>query len=224
MTGITDMHSYATDEDRTAMTVYLAIAAIALGQGIAYLASLGGSGLPRWVASPSTMTLFGVVFWVFNKYAWGWTFRSLRLSKIPDLRGTWAGLVHSSHDDKDNHVVVSINQTWLKISIRLESERSSSASVMAALNTVEAAAEQGLNYEYLNEPVATAVPTMHIHRGTTHLRLSPDRKRLEGSYYTGRDRMNLGTITLQWVAAAPVAREEALKNLPGIQSHSSATP
>ena len=176
------MHAYATDEDRTKMTVYLALCAVMLGQGSSYLIALFGSGLPGWLAAPSTMTLFGLLFWAFNKYAWRWKIRSFRLSAIPDLGGTWAGVVHSSHDDKDTPVAVYISQTWLKIRVRLESERSSSTSAMAALNTDEAASEQGLKYEYLNEPVATAVPTMHIHRGTVHLRLSPDGKILEGNY------------------------------------------
>jgi hypothetical protein len=54
---------------------------------------------------------------------------------------------------------------------------------------------------------------MHIHRGTAHLRVGPDGKTLEGNYYAGRDRMNLGTIRLRWVCAEAVSRAEAVKRL-----------
>ena len=53
-------------------------------------------------------------------------------------------------------------------------------------------------YDYLNEPNQDAVDTMHIHRGTGRLLLIDDR--LEGDYYTGRDRRNTGTIRLQRTA------------------------
>jgi hypothetical protein len=207
------MHAYATDEDRTRAILYLAVASAALGSAAGYLLSLFGNSLPHWLTAPSTMTVFGMLFWIFNRYAWAWHVRSARPSKIPDLRGTWAGVVHSSHDNRDTPVTVYIRQTWLRISVRLESERSASASVMAALNTDEAPAEQGLNYEYLNEPVATALPTMHIHRGTAHLRVSPDGTTLEGNYYSGRDRTNVGTIRLRKVCTEPLPRAEALKRL-----------
>ena len=206
------MHAYATDEDRTKVTVYLALGSVGLGQGISYLLSSLGTALPRWVDAPSTMTLFAGLFWLFNSHAWRWEVRKLRLSKIPNLRGTWVGQVRSSHDAQDTPVVVFVNQTWLRVTVRLATERSGSASTMAALNTEEAT-EPGLKYEYLNEPVATAIPTMHIHRGTAHLRAWPDGKTLEGNYYAGRDRMNLGTIHLRWVCAEAVSREEAVKRL-----------
>src|SRR5688572_15967450 len=106
------MHAYATDEDRTLTTVYLALAAAALGSGAGHLFSLWGSNLPHWLTAPSTMTVFGMLFWLFNKYAWAWKVRSLRLCKIPDLRGTWAGVVRSSHDQQDTPVAVHIQQTW----------------------------------------------------------------------------------------------------------------
>ena len=55
-----------------------------------------------------------------------------------------------------------------------------------------------LSYEYRNEPKPHAAATMHPHRGMTRLGLvSPGR--LEGEYYTGRDRQNYGTLSLEKV-------------------------
>jgi hypothetical protein len=57
--------------------------------------------------------------------------------------------------------------------------------VIGAVITEEAG-EVVLGYEYINEPYAHAVGSMH--RGTARLRLTGDGEVLEGEYYTGRDR------------------------------------
>jgi hypothetical protein len=56
-----------------------------------------------------------------------------------------------------------------------------------------------LTYEYTNEPRALAIDTMHAHRGTAYLVLKKDgnKDHLEGDYYAGRDRQNVGQITLE---------------------------
>lgn len=53
-----------------------------------------------------------------------------------------------------------------------------------------------LIYDYLNEPNSDAVETMHMHRGTARLVLT-GADQLEGDYYTGRDRSNIGVIKLR---------------------------
>jgi hypothetical protein len=53
-----------------------------------------------------------------------------------------------------------------------------------------------LIYDYLNEPNSDAVDTMHMHRGTARLVLTETDK-LEGDYYTGRDRKNTGAMKLR---------------------------
>ncbi len=51
-----------------------------------------------------------------------------------------------------------------------------------------------LIYEYVSEPNPGAVETLHIHYGTARVTLNDDN--LEGEYYTGRGRLNIGTIRL----------------------------
>ena len=52
-----------------------------------------------------------------------------------------------------------------------------------------------LDYMYVNEPGAGALESMHAHRGTAMLEFKDGV--LEGDYYTGRDRREIGTIRLQ---------------------------
>ena len=49
---------------------------------------------------------------------------------------------------------------------------------------------------YVNTPRASAPATMHTHEGTAILHLS-EPIRLEGHYYTGRDRVTQGELRLQ---------------------------
>ena len=54
----------------------------------------------------------------------------------------------------------------------------------------------GLSYEYQNEPTAGASSTTHPHRGTAWLQYDERNQRLAGENYSGRDRQNIGTITV----------------------------
>ena len=77
--------------------------------------------------------------------------------------------------------------------IRLETENSRSRSVMASLRTVDLPNPE-LSYQYVNEPKSNAPGTMEMHRGTAILELIGSR--LEGDYYTGRGRGEVGTLKL----------------------------
>lgn len=205
------MHAYATDaEDRKSIPIWLTIVAVAAALLFDYTLKRIGLKAPWWLDTPAVMGFYGLLHLLFDKYAWRWP---LKLSAIPDLNGTWVGTIKSSYDgglntDKIN-VVLYIFQTWSKLSARLETDHSRSFSTMAALNT-DASPEQGLKYEYLNEPMSTVAETMHSHRGTAHLRLSPCKTILEGDYYTGRDRRNVGSLSLRRVSRNCLNRDEAL--------------
>jgi hypothetical protein len=79
---------------------------------------------------------------------------------------------------------------------------------MAAIN-VTPGSSQGLVYEYMNDPHATAVETMHAHRGFAALKRSADGEWLEGDYYTGRDRASQGHLRLRRVSSRPIDRNIA---------------
>ena len=116
---------------------------------------------------------------------------------MPDLRGTWVGTIASSYTgfEKTQPVTVTIEQTWTKMVVRLNSAESRSWSITASVLTK---APEGLVLTYLfeNEPKAESVSTMLRFRGTTVL-VNTEPGLLEGHYYTGRGRGTHGSIEMR---------------------------
>jgi hypothetical protein len=209
------MHAYATDAtDRKTAPIILAVIAILFALLLSKIFEWSGQQPPWYVDTPSVMGFYGLLWLLYDKHGWHLRFRSLRLSRIPDIRGTWKVTTVSTYKDgsgqnTQSEGVASIRQTWSKISIRLQFENSASSSTMASINTEESS-DYGLNYEYLNEPEPHGLDTMQIHRGTAHLHLSTDGKTLKGGYYTGRGRMNLGSMALSISSKSLMTYEEAM--------------
>lgn len=207
------MHEYATDVDRNKIVIWLAIVTIAVTVGVNALVQKWMIQFPWWLDSPSIMLFYGVIYALYNQLLWKIHISTVSLSSIPYVGGVWAGVLTSSYNNGTKiDIVLYIKQTWSKISIRTETETSTSFTTMAAFNT-EDNLDPGLKYEYLSEPGAFAKETMHIHKGTGHLSLSSDNKTLIGEYYTGRGRQTFGTLELHFVSKKKVSREEALRLL-----------
>ena len=151
---------------------------------------------PWWVSVPSYAAFYSVLYWLFDRYVWRFGLVSkLGLLRVPDLNGAWIGTVTSSYADGDpvQPFPVTIVQRWSKISITFETEHSRSHSVAASLRADDPLPPE-LYYLYSNEPHATAPDTMHAHQGTASLRLKG--AVLEGGYYTGRGRRQIGALKL----------------------------
>ena len=88
---------------------------------------------------------------------------------------------------------VLIIQRWSKMVIRLEAQDSHSHSIGAIFRAGDLAYPE-LTYVYVSEPKPHAPESMNAHRGTAHLEFKD--LVLEGSYYTGRGRREIGTIKL----------------------------
>lgn len=213
------MKSYAIDSvERHSVPIYFCMGVFAAGAAWLFqqlLICLGVQELPWWVESPSVLGLFGVIWKIFDVYGWRIRFGTFGVSKIPDLNGSWLGSIRSDFQQgNETKAVIQIKQTWTKILVRLQTNNSSSISTMAAVNTSDSS-EWGLHYEYLSEPVSTAVGTMQMHRGTTHFRIEQDGLVLRGDYYGGRGRQNLGSIEVRRVfKRANVSLTESLKQTP----------
>ncbi len=65
------------------------------------------------------VTMFSIIFWLFDKYIWKINFFYKFLS-VPNFNGTWGGTINSSEMDNPKKVNVYITQTWSQISIILE--------------------------------------------------------------------------------------------------------
>lgn len=192
------MHLYATDADEK-RAVASVLAVLSVGATLLFQSALDAAKLlvPWWVDAPSVVGFFGLLHLLFDSYLWRVKLGAVRFSRIPNLSGEWSGTVRSSFDgvSTETQVTVHIVQTWSRIAIKLETERSRSKSLIAAVSTEESG-QHGVTYEYLNEPKPGALSTMHAHRGTAHLYLSVDGTVLDGDYYTGRDRHSSGHLRL----------------------------
>lgn len=209
------MHTYATDsKDRETIPLWLAALAVANALLLNHLLRALNLQIPWWIDAPSVMGFYGLFYTIFNNYLWRFRFKSICLSEIPDIRGTWIGCVKSSYGGgaEVQGVLLYVRQNWSKLSVQVETGNSRSFSTMAVVNTHNSS-ESGLKYEYISEPGALSIQTMQTHRGTASLRLSPDGFTLKGEYYTGRGRQNIGEMIFRKVSSQFLSRENALKQV-----------
>ncbi len=189
------MHPYSIDtQERRNILLLLAIISIILALGFYKLLNRYNIILPWWVESPSVLSFYGLLFIIFDRWAWRFL-RKLSVIRTPDLNGEWKGYLKSSFDDHAAQITTTLKifQTWTKIKILLKTELSLSQSETASIVTT---APEGkyLSYQYINEPVPNAVETMSMHRGTARALFNEKDNTLVGEYYCGRDRQNFGTL------------------------------
>ena len=187
------MHVYSTDlPERRIVPFYVAAISIGLTYVFYQVASFLGYAPAWWISTPSALTFYAILTYLYSKYIWRLRIAKLRFSKTPDFGGRWRGYIKSSYDNLEREVSVTILQNWSNIVIKLETDGSSSFSVSAS---IDVRPSEILSYEYLNEPSADSIESMHMHRGTCRLSLQQDRT-ITGYYYTNRDRKNFGKIEL----------------------------
>ena len=206
------MHAYATNaSERESIPILLGLVAVPAVLLLTSILKIANLEVPWWVDAPSVMGFYGLIYQWFDKFLWSQKFLFISFSSIPNLKGTWVGTIHSSYGGGTDvpGIILYIRQTWTGINVQLVTQTSSSYSIMAAVNTHNSS-EPSLKYEYMNEPSALSVDTMHAHRGTTNLQLSPDGKELRGDYFTGRGRQSLGTMEFRLISRQYLTREEAL--------------
>lgn len=196
------MHSYHVDFD-IRRRLYL-IAAVA-GIGLAWLfhwlvVQQFGLNIPWWVESPSVLAFSGFVWWLIDNYVWKIpVLKKIEWLYIPNLSGRWAVDICSSYSGFAQTTTANalVHQTASRISIAMEGTLSRSCSVLAALIRTERESTFELIYLYKNEPKVMAVDSMNAHSGTCLMRIADDLSTLEGEYYSGRGRKNVGTIVFR---------------------------
>ena len=154
--------------------------------------------VPWWADAPSVMGIFALLYRAFDNCLWRWpVWRRIGLVKVPDLSGEWVGYCTSSFEKHctKHPVTINIQQTWTNISVLLMATSSHSHSLSASIILYQPGGTT-VTYMYQNDPKSSAIETMHSHRGTSMLTVfSGDR--MEGEYYTGRDRASYGSIVVQ---------------------------
>lgn len=195
------MHTYATDEDKTPF-VFAVIAVLSVVSAYLLYLFLKVTGLSDtlWFLDVPSVPGFMLIYYkLFDRLLWKTEFaKAIGLTKTPNVGGSWAGHITSSHDAFTHQIPVTldIDQTASRISLVLDTEQSKSESCLAMIFTGSTGGAV-IQYAYLNTPDNSAVETMHLHEGTTKLVLSSTGKSMTGNYYTGRDRENRGSITLE---------------------------
>jgi SMODS-associating 2TM, beta-strand rich effector domain len=190
-------HPYSINlKERQMVYFWLALVAWGLALLVAKLLSTLAWNPPTWLDFPGVLTIFGLLCLWFDRQLWRFApIRKLGIA-TPILAGKWSGVARSSHDEygTEHPLTATIHQSWTSISICVDATDSRSKSSTAAISV---GLENSLIYCFDNQPKVGAPSTMHAHGGTATLRI--ELNKLEGEYYSGRDRQNMGTISLKRV-------------------------
>lgn len=193
------MHEYSTSfHDRKLAYYFLATLSGIVGVFVAFLFKAISDVSGMVIAAPSGIVLYGVLFLGFDKYVWKLPlFYNLGLVKIPDLSGDWIAEISSSATGSKINAAVKIHQTYSKIRIHLETDKSDSLSQMAAIDMASPNMFT-LRYEYSAEFKRNEDSEILRHYGVTSIRLkSNDHRFLENhsaNYYTEQGRDSHGEI------------------------------
>jgi hypothetical protein len=206
------MHGYSTDSgERRAVPLLLASVAIALAWVSSRILTVTHLVVPWWLDAPSSLAFYGALYTLFDKYLWrNGLVSKLGLVRIPNLAGLWHGYLVSSFDGhvKRHQLVITIFQSWTRISVFLTTATSMSRSCAAVIQ-VDDPEGVALIYQYQNQPLADAMKTMHMHYGTAMLRVS-NGGCLVGDYYAGRDRRTFGRIYCRRQLRSPQTDAESV--------------
>jgi hypothetical protein len=120
-----------------------------------------------------------------------------RLSKRPDIRGTWRGCLASKwvdpemneQIDPDPEVYLVVRQTFWSITANLMAKESKSCSTTATIED-DGCGQYQLVAQYRNTPRASVRDRSEVHHGSFKLDISGEPvDRLEGYYWTDRGTM-----------------------------------
>jgi hypothetical protein len=187
------MHDYSVRGHARERQIYL-LAAVAFSV-MPLLTSLSG-----WIGvsiSIGTATIFGIVFWLFDRLVWRW-WPVRKALGFCDLNGKWnvTGQRLNSDGTVANEwtAALTIVQTWSRISVVLTTGQSISRSGPASL-TCEDGIGHCLLYTYMNDPEPNQ-PNLKIHRGTCELRFANSCSEATGVYFNDQHRLTFGRMKL----------------------------
>ncbi|MCA6072168.1 MAG: hypothetical protein LE178_01280 [Endomicrobium sp.] len=152
-----------------------------------------------------SVSIIAITAYIFDKYLWKCKMFKKWLVLIPDLNGSWEGLIQSdwvNHDTKEKckliEIVSSIKQSLSHIScvMRTGEMKSNSTTSVFRLDTDNQILE--LSCVYRSEPNQNVRKRSQIHYGIIVfdiVELKNDEIKLKGNYWT--DRKTVGTVELR---------------------------
>ncbi|MBS0207198.1 MAG: hypothetical protein JSS49_30345 [Planctomycetes bacterium] len=188
------MHDYSVRGHARERQIYL-LAALAFTV-MPLLTSLSG-----WIGvsiSIGTATVFGLVFWFFDRFVWRW-WPIRKLLGFCDLNGIWD--VDGQRLNPDGSIAsewtgqLTIVQSWSRIAIALKTGQSLSRSGPASL-TREEGVGHFLLYNYMNDPEPNQAG-LQMHRGTCELRFAENCNEGAGVYFNDQHRLTFGRMALK---------------------------
>lgn len=201
------MHEYVVSyHDRKKIYYIAAVVSGLLCGALIFLASKlnGLTGLA--IAAPSGAAVFVLVFLIFDLWLWKASFLyDWGLVKIPNIEGDWLAKIvedpGAQAESKREPITakLKIHQSYTRLVIRLNTEKSESVSQMASLVMVSPDCFK-LRYEYLAAYRANehAVPSTHY--GVTELTLESSSSTFNAEYraryYTEIARDSRGNISI----------------------------
>jgi hypothetical protein len=200
-------HEYAVmgGTERAKIGRYLSIASSTISAGLVFtllaavdLAKTFGMNVnvpPALLSLLGAGMVFGVLYWVLNRYAWKWPLID-RLLKVPNLAGTWDCQGQSLHPDgtvaHQWNGEVTIAQRWDKLRIRLKTTQSGSSSMAAALAT-DSIDGFILLYQYRNDP-KMGEPELASHIGCAVVTIASNLTSATAEYFNGGGRSTFGKM------------------------------
>lgn len=143
-------------------------------------------GVPFWIETISPLAAYGLLYGLFDKYAWYWpAFRWLGIVSAPDVRGRWLGEQYSSFKNKDNkrftsRVIMEIEQTFASVNVTTYYKYWQTAHSISSF--IKVGDDCTLFVMFETEPKLEYDGEATAHKGVMRLVQQPD-KRLIGSYF-----------------------------------------
>jgi len=196
------MHIFSNNLEKAILRLHLYSALVALfiffyvyPVVIPGIESLIGCSIPTIIRLPSYLALYRFLVYLYEKSFWQITWlKHIGMPVIPNLNGEWEATIDTSYPTGPVKADVVITHTLTRFLMTLQTTQSYSKTRFAYLEVGQPISS--LCYHYLSKPNNKAEDTMHMHEGFGSLELSTDCKTLNGYYYTGRDRMTCGDITI----------------------------
>jgi len=143
---------------------------------------------------PEVATIDLLLFAFFVK--WGWKFRLFKgwLVPFPNLNGTWEGKIittwinqETEHSTPQVLAILTIKQTFLKISCVMRTEEMSSYSYSEGFKLESENQIKQLSFSYTSKPRPTVTDRSPMHEGSIVFDIIEEpEKKLKGQYWTSR--------------------------------------
>jgi hypothetical protein len=193
------MHSYSTNSPIPPKHIaYLMLAAVIVSGVVGTVVQYANTQFGWTLGGISAMALFSGLYFLFDRVIWKYRWVQ-RILLVPDLNGTWhcqGKTLYKGGAPKEYlwTATINIRQSWSRITIVQGTAQSGSQSIAASIYQ-EPGNGYRLIYHYDNKP-KLGERELGRHCGLCNLLFTEAGDSAVGEYFTDKDRMTSGTMTL----------------------------